>query len=133
MLLNVITKLLPEDPSSTPMTTSRTKAREAYSELIREAALSGLRMSCRTRWPSRWTRSASKDHGDRWTSSAIIYVEREGQKTILWLRTAVGWGGSSRMGARRSSSLLGQNVFLDLRIKVLKLAVGPEVAGRLGF
>ena len=65
---------------------------------------------------------------------AVIYVERPGQKHILMGKD----GGRMRVTVQKARKslieLLGENVYLDLRIKVLKdWQSDPKQLGRLGF
>lgn len=136
VLADVLTGLLPEGPKFYPddhITDDDTPTRIA--ELIREAALSGLKdelphsvaVEVDEILPDREREGVTDVH-------AIIYVERPGQKSII-----IGHGGQ-RMGriihqARRQIiDLLGTNVYLDLRIKVLRnWQSDPKALGRLGF
>ncbi|MCZ9308208.1 GTPase Era [Corynebacterium uberis] len=136
VLADVLTGLLPEGPKFYPddhITDDDTPTRIA--ELIREAALSGLKdelphsvaVEVDEILPDREREGVTDVH-------AIIYVERPGQKSII-----IGHGGQ-RMGriihqARRQIiDLLDTNVYLDLRIKVLRnWQSDPKALGRLGF
>ncbi|GAB3589589.1 GTPase Era [Corynebacterium faecale] len=135
-LATVIAGLLPEGPKFYPddhITDEDTETR--MSELIREAALSGLKdelphsiaVEIDEVLPDPTRPGTLSVH-------AIIYVERVGQKDII-----MGFKGQ-RMGRIIHNSrlqiikLLGQNVYLDLRIKVLKnWQSDPKSLNRLGF
>ncbi|AZA11882.1 GTPase Era [Corynebacterium gerontici] len=136
VLLDVIVGLLPEGPKFYPddhVTDDDTNTRIA--ELIREAALQGLRdelphsvaVEVDEILPDEEREGVLNVH-------AVLYLEREGQKRII-----AGPGGR-RMGrivhAARPQiiELLGQNVYLDIRMKVLKnWQQDPKSLGRLGF
>lgn len=136
VLLDVIVELLPEGPKFYPddhITDDDTNTRIA--ELIREAALQGLRdelphsvaVEVDEILPNEEREGVLDVH-------AVLYLEREGQKRII-----AGPGGR-RMGrivhAARPQiiELLGQNVYLDIRMKVLKnWQQDPKSLGRLGF
>lgn len=65
---------------------------------------------------------------------AVIYVERPGQKQILIGKDGRRMGRIIHNARREIIALLGQNVYLDLRIKVLKnWQSDPKALGRLGF
>lgn len=135
-LIGVLIDVLPEGPKFYPddhITDDDTNKR--ISELIREAALSGLKDELPHSVAVEVDEILpSEDREDVLDVHAIIYVERPGQKKILEgkdgrrLRRIVG-------NARKEViQLLGQNVFLDLRIKVLKnWQSDPKSLGRLGF
>ncbi|NLZ57278.1 MAG: GTPase Era [Corynebacterium sp.] len=135
-LATVIAGLLPEGPKYYPddhITDEDTNTR--ISELIREAALSGLKdelphsiaVEIDEILPDATRPGTLAVH-------AIIYVERPGQKDII-----MGFKGQ-RMGRIIHNSrlqvikLLGKNVYLDLRIKILKnWQSDPKALNRLGF
>lgn len=136
VLLNVITKLLPEGPKFYPDDHVTDEGQEKrISELIREAALSGLKDELPHSVAVEVDEILpSKEHGNRLDIHAIIYVEREGQKTILMGKDGRRMGRIIHNGRQEIIKLLGQNVFLDLRIKVLKnWQSDPKSLGRLGF
>lgn len=136
VLSEVITAYLPQGPKlyqDDHVTDDDRDTRIA--ELIREAALSGLKdelphsvaVEVDEILPSQEREGVLDVH-------AIIYVERPGQKDII-----TGYKGR-RMGriihhSRKSIvEMLGQNIYLDLRIKVLKnWQSDPKALGRLGF
>lgn len=135
-LSKVIASLLPEGPKYYPddhITDEDTNTR--ISELIREAALSGLKEEL----PHSIAVEIDEILPDTsrpgtLTVHAIIYVERPGQKDII-----MGFKGQ-RMGRIIHNSrlqiikLLGKNVYLDLRIKILKnWQSDPKALNRLGF
>ena len=65
---------------------------------------------------------------------AIIYVERPGQKAILKGHQDRRLKRIVYLARPKIMELLGGNVYLDLRIKVLKdWQEDPKALGRLGF
>lgn len=105
------------------------------SELIREAALSGLRdelphsvaVEIDEILPDEDRPGVSNVH-------AVLYVERPGQKKIIEGKDGRRFGRIVHNARKQIIELLGQNVFLDLRIKVLKnWQSDPKSLGRLGF
>lgn len=105
------------------------------SELIREAALSGLRdelphsvaVEIDEILPDEDRPGVSNVH-------AVLYVERPGQKKIIEGKDDRRFGRIVHNARKQIIELLGHNVFLDLRIKVLKnWQSDPKSLGRLGF
>lgn len=105
------------------------------SELIREAALSGLRdelphsvaVEIDEILPDDERPGVSNIH-------AVLYVERPGQKKIIEGKDGRRFGRIVHTARKQIIELLGNNVFLDLRIKVLKnWQSDPKSLGRLGF
>lgn len=135
-LIDVIGGLLPEGPKLYPsdhVTDEDLNTRMA--ELIREAALGGLRdelphsvaVQIDEVLPNEEREGVLDVH-------AVIYVERPGQKTILMGRDGRRMGTTIHKARKSLIDLLGQNVYLDLRIKVLKdWQSDPKQLGRLGF
>ncbi len=135
-LIGVLTDHLPEGPKFYPddhVTDDDTNTR--ISELIREAALAGLKdelphsvaVEVDEILPNEQREGVLDVH-------AIIYVERPGQKLIIEGKD--GRRLTRIMGTARKEiiALLGQNIYLDLRIKVLKnWQSDPKSLGRLGF
>lgn len=136
VLVDVMTSQLPLGPKFYPddhITDDDTEKR--MSELIREAALSGLKdelphsvaVEIDEILPSEEREGVLNVH-------AVIYVERPGQKTILMGKDNRRMGRIIHNSRQEIIKLLGQNVFLDLRIKVLKdWQSDPKALGRLGF
>ncbi|PRQ10896.1 GTPase Era [Corynebacterium sp. 13CS0277] len=135
-LVDVIISHLPEGPKFYPddhITDEDINTRMA--ELIRESALSGLKdelphsvaVEIDEVLPNPEREGVTDVH-------AVLYVERPGQKAII-----IGKGGRrlSRIvqeSRKQIIELLGTNVYLDLRIKVLKnWQSDPKALGRLGF
>lgn len=136
ILLDVVTSYLPEGPKFYPddhITDESTNDR--ISETIREAALEGLRDELPHSVAVEVDEILPDDEREGVLNvHAIVYVERPGQKKII-----EGPGGrrlSRIVHAARPQiiELLGSNVYLDLRIKVLKnWQEDPKALGRLGF
>ncbi|MDO4685367.1 MAG: GTPase Era [Corynebacterium sp.] len=136
VLIDVMVSLLPEGPKFYPddhITDDDTNTRMA--ELIREAALSGLKdelphsvaVEIDEVLPDEERENVLNVH-------AVIYVERPGQKQILIGKDGRRMGRIIHNARREIIALLGQNVYLDLRIKVLKnWQSDPKALGRLGF
>lgn len=136
VLIDVMVSLLPEGPKFYPddhVTDDDTNTRMA--ELIREAALSGLKdelphsvaVEIDEVLPSQDREGVLDVH-------AVIYVERAGQKRIIMGKDNRRMGRIIHNARKEIIKLMGQNVYLDLRIKVLKnWQSDPKALGRLGF
>ena len=136
VLIDVMLSLLPEGPKFYPddhVTDDDTNTRMA--ELIREAALSGLKdelphsvaVEIDEVLPSQDREGVLDVH-------AVIYVERVGQKRIIMGKDNRRMGRIIHNARKEIIKLVGQNVYLDLRIKVLKnWQSDPKALGRLGF
>lgn len=135
-LISVMGSLLPEGPKLYPSDHVTDEDRDTrMAELIREAALGGLRdelphsvaVQIDEVLPNAERKGVLDVH-------AVIYVERPGQKTILMGRDGRRMGTTISKARKSLIELLGQNVYLDLRIKVLKdWQSDPKQLGRLGF
>ncbi len=107
-------------------------------ELIREAALEGVREELRTRSRWWWRRCCRPRGAPPATSLSRIYadicVERQSQKAIV-----IGSGGSrlrdvGTKARQEIEALLGTRVYLDLHVRVLKdWQRDPKQLRRLGF
>lgn len=65
---------------------------------------------------------------------AVLYLERPGQKRIIEGKDGRRFTRIVGTARKEIIQLLGQNVYLDLRIKVLKnWQSDPKMLGRLGF
>lgn len=146
LLLDVITKHLPAGPQLYPddqLTEERSDDR--ISELIREAALEGVRDELPhsiavvveeiVEEPLDGDPFAEVAEGEgRLVVRASLFVERESQKGII-----IGRGGSrlkdvGTRARREINRLMGRKVHLDLRVKVAKdWQRDPKQLGRLGF
>ncbi|WP_394214332.1 GTPase Era [Brachybacterium vulturis] len=146
VLLGVISAQLPEGPQLYPDDQLTEESRDdRISELIREAALEGVRDELPHSIAVVVEEVVEVDpDGDAFTPvepgtgrlvvRASLFVERDSQKGII-----IGKGGSRLRevgaGARAEiNHLLGRKVHLDLRIKVAKdWQRDPKQLGRLGF
>lgn len=136
VLLDIVAGLLPEGPKFYPDDHVTDDDRETrMSELIREAALSGLHdelphsvaVQIDEVMPSEDREGVLEVH-------AVIFLEREGQKRILRGKDNRRWGRIIHNSRQSLMDLLGQNVYLDLRMKVAKnWQSDPKQLGRLGF
>ncbi|OLT51530.1 GTPase Era [Corynebacterium sp. CNJ-954] len=136
VLLDIVTGLLPEGPKFYPDDHVTDDDRDTrMSELIREAALSGLHdelphsvaVQIDEVLPSEEREGVLEVH-------AVIFLEREGQKRILRGKDNRRWGRIIHNSRQSLMDLLGQNVYLDLRMKVAKnWQSDPKQLGRLGF
>ncbi|AKE40951.1 GTP-binding protein [Corynebacterium kutscheri] len=136
VLLEVITSLLPEGPKFYPddhLTDDDINTRIA--ELIREAALSGLKQELPHSVAVEIDEILpDEEREDVLNVHAVIYVERDGQKSILIGKDGRRLGRIIYNARPEIIKLLGKNVYLDLRIKVLKnWQSDPKSLGRLGF
>lgn len=136
VLLDVITSLLPEGPKFYPddhITDDDTNKR--ISELIREAALKGLKDELPHSVAVEIDEILpNEDREGVLDVHAVLYVERPGQKDIIIGKDGRRLGRIIHNSRPGIIELLGQNVFLDLRIKVLKnWQSDPKSLGRLGF
>lgn len=136
VLCDVIAAQLPEGPKLYPTGHVTDEDRDTrMAELIREAALGGLRdelphsvaVQIDEVLPNEEREGVQDVH-------AVIYVERPGQKTILMGRDGRRMRTTVQKARKSLMELLGTNVYLDLRIKVLKdWQSDPKQLGRLGF
>lgn len=136
VLLDLITRLLPEGPKFYPddhITDDDTETR--LSELIREAALSGLKDELPHSVAVQIDEILPNDEREGVLDvHAVIYVERPGQKSILIGKDGRRLGRIIHNARPEIIKILGSNVYLDLRIKVLKnWQQDPKQLGRLGF
>lgn len=136
VLLDVIASLLPEGPKLYPddhITDDDTETR--ISEMIREAALAGLKDEL----PHSVAVEVDEilPNADRegvLDVHAVIYVERPGQKTILMGKDGRRLSRITHTARQDIIALLGSNIYLDIRLKVLKnWQSDPKSLGRLGF
>lgn len=146
VLLEVISRHLPEGPQLYPEDQLTEESRDdRISELIREAALEGVRDELPHSIAVVVEEVVETDPGGdpfaevapgegRLVVRATLFVERDSQKGII-----IGRGGSrlKEVGSRARAeinALLGRKVHLDLRIKVAKdWQRDPKQLGRLGF
>ena len=146
VLMDVISAQLPEGPQLYPDDQLTEESRDdRISELIREAALEGVRDELPHSIAVVVEEVVEVDpDGDAFTEvepgtgrlvvRATLFVERDSQKGII-----IGRGGSrlKEVGSRARreiNALLGRKVHLDLRVKVAKeWQRDPKQLGRLGF
>ncbi|UVY82828.1 GTPase Era [Brachybacterium sp. NBEC-018] len=145
LLLQVIAGLLPEGPQLYPDDQLTEESRDdRISELIREAALEGVRDELPHSIAVVVEEVVETDPDDpfaevapgegRLVVRASLFVERDSQKGII-----IGRGGSrlKEVGSTARGEinrLLGRKVHLDLRVKVAKeWQRDPKQLGRLGF
>ena len=146
VLMDVISAQLPEGPQLYPDDQLTEESRDdRISELIREAALEGVRDELPHSIAVVVEEVVEVDpDGDAFTEvepgtgrlvvRATLVVERDSQKGII-----IGRGGSrlKEVGSRARreiNALLGRKVHLDLRVKVAKeWQRDPKQLGRLGF
>ncbi|WP_291478964.1 GTPase Era [Corynebacterium sp.] len=136
VLLDVFTRLLPEGPKFYPDDHVTDDDRDTrMSELIREAALSGLHDELPHSVAVQVDEVLpSEDREGVLDVHAVIFLEREGQKRILRGKDNRRWGRIIHNARQSLMDLLGQNVYLDLRMKVAKnWQSDPKQLGRLGF
>ena len=146
VLMDVISAQLPEGPQLYPDDQLTEESRDdRISELIREAALEGVRDELPHSIAVVVEEVVEVDpDGDAFTEvepgtgrlvvRATLFVERDSQKGII-----IGRGGSrlKEVGSRARreiNALMGRKVHLDLRVKVAKeWQRDPKQLGRLGF
>lgn len=135
VLADVIVKNLPEGPKFYPDDhVTDDDAQTRISELIREAALTGLKDELPHSVAVEVDEMLEDDERDRLNVYAVLYVERPGQQKIIEGRDGRRLGRTVQQARREIIELLGRNVYLDLRIKVLKnWQSDPKSLGRLGF
>ncbi|MGO3363242.1 MAG: GTPase Era [Corynebacterium sp.] len=136
VLQDVLAGVLPEGPKYYPDDHVTDDDRDTrMSELIREAALSGLKdelphsvaVQIDEVFPAEDRENVLEVH-------AVIFVEREGQKGILRGKDSRRWGRIIHNARQSIMGLVGQNVYLDLRMKVAKnWQSDPKQLGKLGF
>ena len=135
-LVGVIRDNLPEGPKFYPDDHVTDESQEKrIAELIREAALSGLKHEL--------PHSVAVDidemlpdeeRPDVLNIHAIMYLERDGQRSIIEGKDGRRFMRIVGNARKEIIALLGRNVYLDLRIKVLKnWQQDPRFLGRLGF
>lgn len=135
-LVDVMVAQLPEGPKLYPTGHVTDEDRDTrIAELIREAALGGLRDELPHSVAVQVDEVLPNPDREGVTDvHAVIVVERPGQKKILSGREGRRMRGTVQKARQSLIGLLGTNVYLDLRIKVLKdWQSDPKHLGRLGF
>ena len=135
-LTQVIVDHLPEGPKFYPddHVTDEAQA-ERIAELIREAALAGLKYELPHSVAVEVDEMLpSEERPDVLNIHAVLYLERPGQKRIIEGKDGRRFRRIVGTARKEIIQLLGQNVYLDLRMKVLKnWQSDPKALGRLGF
>lgn len=136
VLLGVLVEHLPEGPQYYPEGHITDDDRETrMAELIREAALEGLHdelphsvaVQIDEILPNATREGVIDVH-------AVIFVERDGQKAILRGKDGRRLSRTVHNARLGIMELVGQNVYLDIRLKVAKnWQSDPKQLGRLGF
>jgi GTP-binding protein Era len=135
VLSDEILALMPEGPALYPEgITTDESAEDRIAEIIREAALDGVRDELPHSIAVLVDDVAPRDSGDLTDVHASIVVERDSQKAIIIGRKGTRLrdvGARARAGIEE---LLGTRVFLGLHVKVAKeWQRDPKQLGRLGF
>lgn len=136
VLLNVLVSQLPEGPRFYPQDHVTDEDMETrIAELIREEALKGLREELPHSVAVQVDEMVpDPDNPERTMIYAVVYLERPGQKRILEGPDGRRLSGITHRARRQIMELTGTNVYLDLRMKVLKnWQSDPKALGRLGF
>lgn len=136
VLLNVLVSQLPEGPRFYPQGHVTDEDMETrIAELIREEALKGLREELPHSVAVQVDEMVpDPDNPERTMIYAVVYLERPGQKRILEGPDGRRLSGITHRARRQIMDLTGTNVYLDLRMKVLKnWQSDPKALGRLGF
>ncbi|MBV9293917.1 MAG: GTPase Era [Frankiales bacterium] len=136
VLVDLLVARLPEGPELYPAGELTDEPEQVMvAELVREAALSGVRDELPHSIAVVVEEMAPREgRADLIDIAAVLYVERDSQKGIV-----IGTGGSRLrdVGAtarRQIEALLGSQVHLDLRVKVAKdWQRDPKQLRRLGF
>ncbi|OFT85113.1 GTPase Era [Corynebacterium sp. HMSC29G08] len=136
VLLDVLISQLPEGPRFYPQDHVTDEDMETrIAELIREEALKGLREELPHSVAVQVDEMVpDPENPERTMIYAVVYLERPGQKRILEGPDGRRLSGITHRARRQIMELTGTNVYLDLRMKVLKnWQSDPKALGRLGF
>ena len=136
VLLDVLVSQLPEGPRFYPQDHVTDEDMETrIAELIREEALKGLREELPHSVAVQVDEMVpDPENPERTMIYAVVYLERPGQKRILEGPDGRRLSGITHRARRQIMELTGTNVYLDLRMKVLKnWQSDPKALGRLGF
>ncbi|WP_210384125.1 GTPase Era [Corynebacterium sp. HMSC05C01] len=135
-LLDILIEHLPEGPRFYPEGhTTDEDVETRIAELIREEALRGLRDEL----PHSVAVQIDEMHPDpnnpeRTMIYAVLYLERPGQKRIIEGPDGRRLSGIVHRARKQIIDLVGQNIYLDVRVKILKnWQQDPKALGRLGF
>ena len=132
-LLDVLVDKLPQGPRFYPDGHTTDEDMETrIAELIREEALRGLRDELPHSVAVQIDEMIQEDR--RVNIYAVLYLERPGQKRIIEGPDGRRLSGIVHRARKQIIELTGQNVYLDVRVKVLKnWQQDPKALGRLGF
>lgn len=132
-LLDVLVDKLPQGPRFYPEDHTTDEDMETrIAELIREEALQGLRDELPHSVAVQIDEMIQEDR--RVNIYAVLYLERPGQKRIIEGPDGRRLSGIVHRARKQIIELTGQNVYLDVRVKVLKnWQQDPKALGRLGF
>ncbi|MHA5283577.1 GTPase Era [Corynebacterium sp. CQ3829_602738] len=132
-LLDVLVDKLPQGPRFYPAGHTTDEDMETrIAELIREEALRGLRDELPHSVAVQIDEMIQEDR--RVKIYAVLYLERPGQKRIIEGPDGRRLSGIVHRARKQIIELTGQNVYLDVRVKVLKnWQQDPKALGRLGF
>mgnify|MGYP002717656003 FL=1 len=132
-LLDILVGQLPEGPRFYPKDHTTDEDLETrIAELIREEALRGLRDELPHSVAVQVDEMIQEDR--RVKIYAVLYLERPGQKRIIEGPDGRRLSGIVHRARKQIIDLTGQNVYLDVRVKVLKnWQQDPKALGRLGF
>ena len=132
-LLDVLVDKLPQGPRFYPEDHTTDEDMETrIAELIREEALRGLRDELPHSVAVQIDEMIQEDRHVK--IYAVLYLERPGQKRIIEGPDGRRLSGIVHRARKQIIELTGQNVYLDVRVKVLKnWQQDPKALGRLGF
>ncbi|PAT10587.1 GTPase Era [Corynebacterium hadale] len=136
VLMDILVSQLPEGPRFYPVGDVTDEDLEArIAELIREEALQGLRDELPHSVAVQIDEMVpDPENPNRTMIYAVIYLERPGQRRILEGPNGRRLSGITHRSRQQIMDLVGHNVYLDLRLKVLKnWQQDPKALGRLGF
>lgn len=133
---DLIASLLPEGPQFYPDDVITEESDESrMSELIREAALEGVRDELPHSIAVTIEEVLPHEGRDDMVDvHAVVYVERQSQKAIVLGPKGARMREVGTQARQGIEALLGTKVYLDLHVKVLKeWQRDPKMLGRLGF
>lgn len=134
-LAKILIDLLPESPALYPtdITTDETLEMRIC-ELIREAALEGVREELPHSLAVTLDEMGEREGGNLFDIHANLWVERDSQKGIVIGRAGTRLKDVGSRSRAEIEKLLGRKVFLSLRVKVSQdWQRDPKALGRLGF
>lgn len=134
-LAKILIELLPESPALYPtdITTDETLEMRIC-ELIREAALEGVREELPHSLAVTLDEMGEREGGNLFDIHANLWVERDSQKGIVIGRAGARLKDVGSRSRAEIEKLLGRKVFLSLRVKVSQdWQRDPKALGRLGF